>query len=121
MNQDGVDAAPRDISGVPLVTNELYLFFAEERSGEPDSLWGVIDSFTPRGIRLESSSRDLRRFDKWRVLPPEYPLCRHATYAETLRYGISCGVAEERGQILRTLAEHGHIELPQPQYQESIP
>jgi len=76
-----------------LAVGELYLFHeTDPRCPQQSSLWGIFDRIDDRGLRLESATKDLLRFECPCRLPATYRYCRRATRAE-LRdyvYNLAC-------------------------------
>ena len=75
---------------LPLIAGELYLFHTESADcPSEESLWGIVDRREGGRVHLESSSRDLRSFQLWQPLMPEYRYCRLATRSELRDYSYN--------------------------------
>ena len=85
----------RKIYEVAFESGELYLFHRTDpgcpRQG---SLYGIYDKRIDSRIFLESSSRDMRKFRIWHLLPASYRYCRLATRAELRDYMYNMGYFE---------------------------
>lgn len=83
----------KPVSTCKLEAGEVYLFF---RQGVPASmervLWAMVDRRDGETLFLESSSPDLRHFQKWHRLSSSYRYCRRSTRAELRDYmvGLVC-------------------------------
>lgn len=66
---------------------ELYLFCPVNQScPSTECIWGIFNKEEQGQIFLESSSRDLKHFRLWHLLPERYRLCRIATRDELRDY-----------------------------------
>ncbi len=82
---------------------ELYLFHRTNyRCPAISSLWGIFNDYKEGRLFLESSSRDLRTFRHWHIVPKEYRYCRRASRHE-LRDYISGLIYNECHTRLSTL------------------
>lgn len=75
------------LRGDRFAIGELYLFHCTDRAcPAAGSLWGIFDRQCDRRIYLETSSRDLRRFERGLCLPVQYRYSRQATRTELRDY-----------------------------------
>lgn len=70
-----------------LRSGEVYVFSTDEHpDDESEILWGVFDLREHGGIRLESSSRDLKIFELWHELPERFRYYRETSREELKEY-----------------------------------
>lgn len=80
---------------------ELYLFHeTDPRCPQQSSLWGIFDRTDSRGLRLESATKDLLRFEHPCRLPAAYRYCRRATRAELRDYIYNLACEEYGGPYI---------------------
>lgn len=85
------------VSGVKFHIGEVYLFHcSDSRCPGSSSLWGQYDKHYRGRLYLESSSRDLRIFVKWHILPLRYRYCRRASRSEFRDYIFALSWSEIR-------------------------
>lgn len=85
------------------ISGDLYLFHPADRScPATGSLWGIYDKSADGILYLESSSRDLQKFDFWHALSLPYGYCRLSTRTELRDYMSSL--------ILYETTRHGTLQ-----------
>ena len=75
---------------------DVYLFHRyDRRCPSRKSLWGIFDKQIDTSIYLESSSKDLRKFELWHKLSADYKFCRLATRAELRDFMFALALYEK--------------------------
>ncbi len=72
------------IDDFPFRCGDVYLFSKTDESCDPEtSLWGLFDKRLADGtVLLEAMTTDLRYFESWVALPPDFKYVRLSTRDE---------------------------------------